>query len=414
MFTVTEGTELTYLGKLLHESLQLTVFCLTDQQEALFLNANSAPHPLFDDPADLYRMVAKQGIPLKGPVLYESNDLEQFALVPVKRQEGQDRSFIIIGPSTHRMPDDKLFHELSIDHRIPVQQRPKWLQYWRSVPYADRLRALHICVSANWMANREALDITDVLQSSFRYKLPNQRKVAELELADRREFTIFHDRIAEYRQMRELIRRGEKDELMRQLMLAAKDDSPVRDLPKQSRLRKAKNMSICAIGLASDDAVAGGLYEETAMTLCELHIQHIEELNELALVEAAVFAAIVDFADRVRQCRYNGVSKPVRASMEYIYHHIFEEITLEKLADASGLNPHYLSQRFKKETGMTVMNYIQKERIEEAKRLLDHSKDSISQIGDRLTFYDQSHFVKAFKKHTGLTPGQYRNRSPLK
>ncbi|MBB6669321.1 helix-turn-helix domain-containing protein [Cohnella nanjingensis] len=411
MFTATEDIDLSYLGKLLHETLQLSVFCLTDYQEILFLNGNSATHPLFSNPADLFRAVAKHGADLTGPVLYESNDLEQFAVVPVKRQEGLARGVVIIGPSTHRMPNDKLFDELLIDHRIPCPQRPNWRDYWNCIPYADRIRILHICVSANWMLNGEALDITDVLQSSIRYKLPNQHKDKEIELAERREFSIFHEGIAEYHHMRELIRRGEPEQLMKQLMIATKDDSQVRDLSKQHRLRKVKNMSICAVALSSNDAMQGGLYEEIAMALCDLHIQHIEELSELALVESAVISAIVDFADRVRQFRNSSVSKSVRAGMEYIFLHLFEEITLEQLSEVSGLNPHYLSQCFKKETGMSVMNYIQSERIEEAKRQLDQSKDSISQIGDRLTFYDQSHFVKAFKKHTGLTPRQYRNRN---
>lgn len=410
MFSISEITDLTYLGKLLHETLQLSVFCVSDHQEVLFLNPNSPPHPLYSDPKDLFRMVARQGHRLSGPVLFESNDLEQFAVVPIKGNNEQDQNLLIIGPSTHRKQNDQLFVELTMDHRIPLEQRASWLEYWKSIPYADRLRFLHICVSAHLMANREALDITEVLQSSFQYKLPNLRKAEELELADRRELSMFHDGIAEYHHMRDLIRRGEKDELMRHLVLAAADDSQIRDLPKQNRLRKVKNLSICAVALSSHDAMEGGLYAETAMTLCDLHVQRIEELNELALVEMAVIDAIVDFADRVHQCRLGNMSKPVRASMEHIYLHLFDEITLEKLADVSGLNPHYLSQQFKKETGLSVMHYIQRERIEEAKRLLDHSNDSIAQIGDRLTFYDQAHFVKVFKKLTGMTPKKYRNR----
>jgi YesN/AraC family two-component response regulator len=171
-----------------------------------------------------------------------------------------------------------------------------------------------------------------------------------------------------------------------------------------------KNLAIGGVTLSSHMAIEGGVYEELATTLCNLHVTHIEELNDLAAVEAAVFAAIVDFAERVSQCRNNNVSKPVYLCKEYIYLHLFEEITLQQLSDVTELNPDYLSQLFKKETGLTVMNFIQKERVEEAKRLLDHSNDTITNISERLTFYDQSHFVKVFKKHAGMTPKQYRIR----
>ncbi|GJM76584.1 hypothetical protein HMSSN036_88000 [Paenibacillus macerans] len=157
-------------------------------------------------------------------------------------------------------------------------------------------------------------------------------------------------------------------------------------------------------------AIEGGLYEELAFTLCNMQMQHIEELNEVKTVEAAAIQAMLDFADRVAQCRKNSVSTPVYVCKEYIYSHLFEEIRLQKLAELSGLNPEYLSQLFKKETGLTLTNYIQWERIEEAKKLLAHSGEPISTIGARLTFYDQSHFIKVFKKHAGVTPKQYRNR----
>lgn len=410
MFLSADHPDLTYLGKLLHEMLNLSVYCLTEQQESLFLNADTARHPLFNDPADLFRKVAKQAAGLSSPVLYETNDLEQFAVVPVRYKDKQDQSFIIIGPSAHRVPNDKLYNEILNDHHILVEQWPEWKEYWHNVPYVDRLRLLHICVSANWMANQEALDITDVLQSIFEYKMPTQLKDKELELADRREFSLFHEGKEGYSQMLSQIRLGQKDELMKQLILVTKDDSNIRET-KQSRIRSVKNLAIGGIALSSNAAIEGGLYKELAMSLCEMHIQHIEELKELASVETAVIAAIVDFAERVHLCRSSKVSKAVYASKEYIYLHLFEEITLAQLSEVSGLNPNYLSQRFKKETGFSVMNYIQSERIEEAKRLLDHSNDPISRIGDRLTFYDQAHFVKLFKKQTGLTPLQYRNRS---
>lgn len=414
MYTTIDSPDFTYLCKLIHESIQLPVYCNTNavQQQEWFWSSGLPAHPYYSDLGKLFRLVSNQGFCLTGPVIHETNYLEQFAVVPVRRG-GQCQTVIVIGPVTRQRQNSKPFIEILNDKGIPVQEREKWMVYWNSLPYVDRLRLLHVSVLANWMVNQETLDITDVLQSSLEYGGANQQKEIALGLADRREYSIFHEGIADANQMFSFIRRGEKTKLMEQLVKHIRNNDQVGVQSKRSHLRSVKNLAICGIALSSHAAVEGGLSEELAMTLCDLHVQHIEELNELASVEAAVIAAIADFADRVGQCLKDTSTKSVLTSKEYIYLHLFEKITLQQLSEMSGRDPHYLSQQFKKQTGLTLMNYIQRERIEEAKKLLDHTNDTISSIGARLTFYDQAHFVKVFKKYAGVTPKQYRNRNQL-
>lgn len=82
---------------------------------------------------------------------------------------------------------------------------------------------------------------------------------------------------------------------------------------------------------------------------------------------------------------------------------------MSKLAEVAGLNASYLSQLFKKENGISVSDYIQRERIEEAKRLIELPGVTLSDIATRLHFNDQSYFTKVFKKYTGVTPRQFRH-----
>ena len=86
------------------------------------------------------------------------------------------------------------------------------------------------------------------------------------------------------------------------------------------------------------------------------------------------------------------------------------DISLDHLAEICHLSPNYLSSLFKKEVGISISEFIQQLRIDEAKKLLDLTNYSISEIGTFLNFNDQSYFIKTFKKHTGLTPKQYRGR----
>ena len=110
------------------------------------------------------------------------------------------------------------------------------------------------------------------------------------------------------------------------------------------------------------------LYE--VITLSDLHIQQIEDLNEVKAVEAAMASVVWDFTERVKQSRNEKMSKPVRDCCEYIYSHLYQEITIDKLTELTGLNDSYLMNLFKKQTGMTLMNYVQKQRVEEAMELV--------------------------------------------
>lgn len=66
------------------------------------------------------------------------------------------------------------------------------------------------------------------------------------------------------------------------------------------------------------------------------------------------------------------------------------------------MNPSYLSTLFKKEVGMSISEYVQSAKVNEAKNLLSYTSYSMSDIASLLNFYDQSHFIRVFKNIQGL------------
>ena len=101
-------------------------------------------------------------------------------------------------------------------------------------------------------------------------------------------------------------------------------------------------------------------------------------------------------------------SVSIKKATEYIAAHFAEEITLADVANEIHLNASYLSTLFKQVTGVSFKEYLNKIRIEEAQRLLLNTDYPIMHIAISCGFSDQSYFTKVFKKHTGLTPKQYR------
>lgn len=120
--------------------------------------------------------------------------------------------------------------------------------------------------------------------------------------------------------------------------------------------------------------------------------------------------ALCTFADRVKDYSIHKHSKIIIVSLDYISKNIYNEITLKDLANSIEVNPSYLSNLFKKEVGIPLSEYVQRERVEEAKKLLTLTTYPLAEICTWLNFNDQSYFARIFKKFTDTTPKQYRQK----
>jgi YesN/AraC family two-component response regulator len=112
----------------------------------------------------------------------------------------------------------------------------------------------------------------------------------------------------------------------------------------------------------------------------------------------------------VKEFNTRKYSSTIVSCLDYLSQNIYNEITLNKLSQKLRINPSYLSNLFKKEVGISLSEYVQNERIEEAKKLLTLTTYSLSEICTWLNFNDQSYFTKVLKKFTGITPRQYHNK----
>ena len=83
-------------------------------------------------------------------------------------------------------------------------------------------------------------------------------------------------------------------------------------------------------------------------------------------------------------------------------------VSLEYLAEKLHLNPAYLSRIFKEATGKNFMEYLTAFRIEKSKVLLIESDMKVKELCEHMGYTNANYFIKLFKEHTGVTPGEYR------
>ena len=99
------------------------------------------------------------------------------------------------------------------------------------------------------------------------------------------------------------------------------------------------------------------------------------------------------------------------AVKRYIDQHFKETLTLEQLAEEAHMNKYYLSHVFKKEYGISPINYLISCRIEESKYLLAETDLSLSQIAQLLGFSSPSYFSQVFRRTQEISPMEFRQRT---
>ena len=120
---------------------------------------------------------------------------------------------------------------------------------------------------------------------------------------------------------------------------------------------------------------------------------------------------------RGRQSGYSVVqiSRPhsddkIRQTEQYLQQHFDSSVSIDSLAERVGMGPRNFIRRFKAATGRVPGAYIQTLRVSAAKEMLEHGTSSIQTVSSKIGYEDIGFFRNLFKRHTGMTPGEYRTR----
>ncbi len=99
----------------------------------------------------------------------------------------------------------------------------------------------------------------------------------------------------------------------------------------------------------------------------------------------------------------------IDSAILYIDANLTEQLNLSALAEKYNCSPNHFIIKFKQKTGYTPIKYISIKRIEVAKKLLETTLLPISDVMEKVGFYDASYFSKLFKKTVGCSPREYRD-----
>jgi YesN/AraC family two-component response regulator len=111
----------------------------------------------------------------------------------------------------------------------------------------------------------------------------------------------------------------------------------------------------------------------------------------------------------IRQSKKGKKEQLMENLIQYIGNNYSDvNLSIANISDKFGLTPPYLAKLFKEYEGETLLDYICRIRMEEAKKILKKQESSIKDIASKVGYCNSNVFIRAFKKHTGVTPGIFR------
>lgn len=172
-------------------------------------------------------------------------------------------------------------------------------------------------------------------------------------------------------------------------------------------LRQMKYWAVCCITLATRYAIEGGLDEMTAYNYSDESIMKIDSMNNEEEIMMFLRRLCLEITGQVSLCKNkNDYPYIVRKCINYINENLHGKITAKDLASLCSLSSDYVCLLFRKSVGMSVRDYVKKQRLIVAKDMLSEHK-SISEIAYYLGFCSESYFIKCFKAEFGITPRKY-------
>lgn len=117
---------------------------------------------------------------------------------------------------------------------------------------------------------------------------------------------------------------------------------------------------------------------------------------------------ITDSLSRVLEDKKQMNTKPIRMAKQYIESNYMKPLTLDEVSSVVGFNTTYFSTVFKKETGITFLEYLSNVRMNRSKELLRETNKNIAAICEEVGYSDVKYFTRSFIKHTSLKPNEFR------
>nr|WP_263327628.1 helix-turn-helix domain-containing protein [Neobacillus sp. Marseille-Q6967] len=310
--------------------------------------------------------------------------------------------FVIIGPFLSSIPSNAFISDLISKHRLPVSERKEIYEFFQSLTLKGSSESTYLGELLVNLYNHSYIN-SQLIRTEFRKHTVDQQLNSSHDVEEKH---VIEDRYRVEKELMRAIAKGDKEKVA----LLSKETKTMlnfSDRIPESPFRSAKNILFVLNTICRIAAEQGGLEPVNLHHVSEKFAILIERSPNLPYLKKLGFDMIREYCDLVHKHSIKNYSTLVKKAIHYIHLNLEKPLTLNEIAAAIPINPSHLSRKFKQETTLGVIDYVNQKRIEEAQLLLKARKSSITDIALIVGYNDLNYFSRVFKKFTGQTPSQF-------
>ena len=314
---------------------------------------------------------------------------------------------LIIGPYLSQLPSERMLMEIAEQNGIPPAMQKQLKETYEGLPVLNDGSHLFALLDSFgerlWGTGSFSIEEISHASPGFDELLRGPSFVSETDIVWN--MRSMEQRYAYENELMDAVSRGQSHKM--DLLL---NSFSVFSFEQRlaNPLRNAKNYCIIMNTILRKAAERGGVHPVYLDRISSDFASRIEQLDNLNSVLPLMQQMFRGYCLLVRKHSMKDYSPPVQKAIACIDADLAGDLSLSNLSAALNISGSYLSTLFKKEMGQTLTEFINQRRIDHAKHLLRATRLQIQTIAQHCGIMDVHYFSKVFRKHTGLSPKQYR------
>lgn len=312
---------------------------------------------------------------------------------------------IVIGPFLSSLSEIDLVRDIIVNNQLPISELNQLEHFYEALPILSDTEQEHLGKLLAHLCIHNDISSEPITESGNRESLKHNTDTHKAMLEENKQ--QIEQRYEYQNEIMDAITRGDKKKavsLANQLILELVAFS---DRVPGSPIRASKNIGFVFNTMSRIAAERSGVHPVYLHHISERFAIQIEKSFTLPQLKAVFLSMASEYSDLVTAVATGQYSTTVKKAMDYIMLNLSSPLLLSQIAEHVHLNPSHLSRKFKEDTGMTITDFINRKRVEEAAVHLRKGNITITEAAFLVGFNDLNYFSKVFKKLMNVTPSRY-------
>jgi two-component system, response regulator YesN len=318
---------------------------------------------------------------------------------------------IVVGPYLTEDPKILMIENIIFENKLSISLKNVLKQYYLSLPLISSYKAKLLAEAISYSTlNLQAMTTHNINIGEKKYSSSIEHYLSPdtVRINTEHPINLVEKIYAAENEFLHMIETGNTEKLLKAIEETDTLSRGFLNRIPNDPLRSQKNLFIVLNTLARKAAERGGLHPMYVHSLSEKYAIQIERVTSFQQFWELYKKMILDYSNAVRKLSIKNFSYLTQKAIEYIRKNLDGDLSLVSISNAIGVNLYGLSRQFKKETGHSIIEYINIQRVNEAVYLMENQKISITDIAYMIGYNDITYFTKVFRKLKGMPPSMYR------